>query len=68
MPKETVVISWDWKEQPDLKDLKKVAELFGGHVYEDPVLEGTDSYGFVFSKTPLTRDELKQVSHNEHFL
>lgn len=65
MPKETVSVSWDWKESADLNDLEKVAKFLGGHVYEDPATEGSDSYGFIFSKEPLTAEELRTTSEDE---
>jgi len=61
MPKQIVLISWDWKEQPELRHFQKVAEFFGGYVYEDPALEGADALGYIFSKTPLTTEELKKL-------
>jgi hypothetical protein len=66
MKKQIVAISWDWKEQAELRHLEKVAKLLGGYVYEDPALEGSDSYGFIFSKEPLTKEELKKVSDKEN--
>jgi len=60
---EYKTISWDWKESPSEQDLKRIAEFFGGYVYSDPALEGSDCYGYIFSKTPLTPEQLKQIEN-----
>jgi hypothetical protein len=66
MAKDTVAISWDWKEQPEIGDLKTVAKFFGGHVYEDPTFEGSDMYGFIFSKEPLNKKDLEQIAEDNN--
>jgi hypothetical protein len=55
-------LSWDWKGSPELEDLQDALAPFGVRVYEDPALDGTDSFGYVFSSEPLSRDRLKEIS------
>lgn len=56
---DKICIQWDWKESPDLEKLKKMEEL-GVFVYEDPTMDGSDSYSFIFSTKKLTPDEIKE--------
>jgi len=49
----------DWKEQPGLDDLRDALKPLGIFVYEHPFCEGTDSYGFIFSKVKLTKKQIK---------
>jgi hypothetical protein len=53
-------ISWDWKWHPDLGDLRKTLKPFGIHVYEDPIFQGSDTYGFIFSNKKLTKKDLNK--------
>lgn len=53
------LVCWDWKESPELVSMLKP---FGIHVYEDPSCEGSDTYGYILSNEPLTKEELKKIS------
>lgn len=63
--KSQVFLNWDWKESPDLDKLAKLKDL-GVFVYEDPALEGSDSFGFIFSNKELTKKEVKDISDEHH--
>lgn len=58
-------ISWDWKDCPDLEDLQDALEPFGIRVYRDPFTEGSDTYGFILSKEPLNKHELRKIGYGE---
>ncbi len=48
------VITWDWREQPDLKHLARVIEtLSGGSVHLRPVVTNSDQYAVVVANTDL---------------
>jgi len=53
-------IWYDWKESPSVEDLQKALRPFGVFVADDPIFEGQDSHGFLFSDLKLTKAELKQ--------
>ncbi len=65
MSKEFLILMHDWKGHLDLEQLKELEKL-GIYVYEDPLCYGTDTYGFIFSKTPLTDEDLKKYLMREH--
>ena len=54
-------ISWDWKHCPDLEELQEALESLGVFVYEDPVMDGSDQYGYIFSNENLTKEELEEI-------
>lgn len=58
--------SWDWKAGPSLADLRAALEPLGVFVYEDPSLEGSDSYGYIFSNSPLTDEMLNVIGDEEY--
>jgi hypothetical protein len=61
---------FDWKEVSD----GAVDEVISGingllksknikiHMYEDPVTEGSDAYGFIFSLRKLTKKEVREAA------
>jgi hypothetical protein len=52
------IISWDWKEQPDLADIAAaVLEMSGGLVHMRAVETGSDSYQWVISDHPVDDTE-----------
>ena len=58
----TTRLSWDWKSCPSFEALVDTLTPLGIHVYKDPFYEGTDSYGYIFSRTELLPEELQQMS------
>jgi hypothetical protein len=49
----------DWKDMDGLVDnFKKALSKFGIYVYNDPVMEGSSDYGFILSKTKLTKAQV----------
>lgn len=58
----TEVLSWDWKEQPDLDRLARIiADLSGGTVRLTQVYTGSDEYAIVLSDVPLSKVEAAEV-------
>ncbi len=55
-----VVLSWDWREQPDLEKLAEaVRKVYGGYLYE--IETHLDDYAIVLSTTPLDAAELAEL-------
>jgi len=51
---EPVILSWDWREQPDLDELAKaVLEMSGGTVHIHAVETHSDQYAIVLADTEL---------------
>lgn len=61
--KVTITQSFDWKEAASVEELQEALKPFGIHVYDDPMLDGTDSYGFVFSDHKLSKAELNKIAN-----
>jgi hypothetical protein len=51
----------DWKETPTLKDMQEALKPFGLTVIEHPSCGQSDSYGFVISNRPLTKEERQEL-------
>jgi hypothetical protein len=52
------VLSWDWRQQPDLDRLAQILlEISDGRVHLHQVDTGSDEYAIVLSDRPLTRTE-----------
>jgi hypothetical protein len=50
------VLSWDWREQPDLTALARdIADLSGGRLYLAGVDTGSDEYAVVLSTAQLDK-------------
>lgn len=58
-------LSWDWKDHPELEELETALRPFGVHVYEDPVCEGSDTFGFIFSSEALNRTRLAAIAKED---
>jgi hypothetical protein len=57
-PPRTAVVSWDWREQPDLQDLgRRVADISNGRAYLTEVATHCDDYALIVSTEPMTPDE-----------
>ena len=54
---KAVQIWWDWKEQMPVEQLKEI----GIYVYPDPMTEGSDTYGYIFSREPLTPEDYREL-------
>lgn len=51
---EPVVLSWDWKEQPDLDELAEIVrEMSGGTVHIRQVETHSDEYAIVIAPNEL---------------
>lgn len=55
-------ICWDWKSSPSLEDLRKALAPLGVTVTEHPACEGSDTFGYIFSNRPLTKEELDEAA------
>jgi hypothetical protein len=54
------VLTWDWREQPDLGELHQaVNRLAGLHV--EPVETGSDQYAVVISSRDLSREDYQRI-------
>lgn len=42
--------------------LEKTIKSLGGYLQDDPTYEGSDSYGFIISKKPISREELEKYA------
>lgn len=56
---EVAEIGWDWKNSPDLDELRESLAPFGLYVYDDPAWEGTDYTSYLISNRELTSKELQ---------
>jgi hypothetical protein len=54
-----VVLTWDWREQPDLDALTRILANHGVHLAK--VETGSDEYAVVISADPLTAEEVEGV-------
>jgi hypothetical protein len=58
----TELLSWDWREQPDLDRLAQIVrDLSGLRVHLTQVDTGSDEYAIVLSDQQLSEDEAAQV-------
>jgi hypothetical protein len=49
------VLSWDWRQQPDLDELARIlADLSGGRLHLRQVETGSDEYAVVIADGPLS--------------
>ena len=56
-----VSVSSDWKDiEGFVDDLKDGIQQLGLYIIDDPLHEGSDSYGVLISKTPITEEDLKK--------
>jgi hypothetical protein len=63
MPDRIEVLSWDYKEQPDLETLARIVrDMSGGTVYLHDVGDtGGQDYALVVADRRLTSDEVAEV-------
>jgi hypothetical protein len=56
------IVDYDWKEisKDVINLLEKTIKSLGGYLQDDPTYEGSDSYGFIISKKPISREELEK--------
>lgn len=60
---EVEFISADHRDIEGLgESFKNALVKFGVYVYDDPMQEGSDQYGYILSKRKLTKREVLQVS------
>jgi hypothetical protein len=56
------VLSWDWREQPDLDQLGRIiADLSGGRLHLRRVDTGSDEYAVVVADSPLSEWDAARV-------
>ena len=58
------IVSFDWKEisEEAIKMLEKTIKSLGGYLQEDPTYEDSDSYGFIISKKPISKEKLREYA------
>jgi hypothetical protein len=62
--KTHTIITADWKDVEGLIDeMEKSIKFLGGFIYPLPSFEGTDMYGFIVSKTKLTKKQIKEIDN-----
>lgn len=62
---KTTTICWDWKSCPEEDELREALEPLGVFVTEHPAFDGTDMFGYIFSKKKLSKEELEKVYREE---
>lgn len=57
-------MTYDWKEISEqvIKLLEKTIKSLGGYLQDDPTYEGSDSYGFIISKKPISEEKLREYA------
>lgn len=55
---------WDWKSEPEWKDINKALEGWEGPVVFSPVDTKNDSMGVILSKAKLSKKEAQKVWDN----
>lgn len=62
MLKKIARVNADYKDTTGLaEEFCNAVRRFGLTVVEDPSCEGTDQFGFLISKKPLSKDELDEI-------
>lgn len=58
------IVDFDWKEISEevIKMLEKTIKSLGGYLQDDPTYEGSDSYGFIISKKPISKEKLREYA------
>lgn len=58
------IVTYDWKEISEqvIKLLEKTIKSLGGYLQDDPTYEGSDSYGFIISKKPISKEKLREYA------
>jgi hypothetical protein len=58
-------VTADWKDIEGLSNSfkKAIEKVFKGKVYLAPSFNGTDSFGFIVSDKPLTRQQIKEIDY-----
>lgn len=56
----------DWKDiNGMIEEFEKALTALGLHIYDDPVMEGSDTYGFYISNQELTPEQIQDHSNLE---
>jgi hypothetical protein len=58
------IVDYDWKEISEdvIKMLEKTIKSLGGYLQDDPTYEGSDTYGFIISKKPISKEKLREYA------
>lgn len=59
----TFSMAVDWKDIDGMAAAfkKAIEKVFGGKVYNLPLCQGSDTYGFIISDQKLTRKQIKEI-------
>ena len=60
------LICWDWNEPVPIDNIIGILESLGISVYEDPTMDGSTCYSYIFSNEKLTADEIRNISKKYH--
>lgn len=61
--RELRVITWHWREQPDLDEIRNaLSDIGGGYLY--PADTGCDDYAVVISKEPMVQ-QLADIAYRK---
>ncbi len=56
------LLTWDWREQPDLKELgRALAEVSGGRIHLAEVETGDDQFAIVIADAPVSEAEATEI-------
>lgn len=58
------IASFDWKEISEdvIELMEKTIKALGGYLQHDLTYEGSDAYGFIISKKPISKTKLKEYA------
>ncbi len=58
------IVSFDWKEISEdvIELMERTIEALGGYLQHDPTYDGSDTYGFIISKKPISKAKLKEYA------
>lgn len=58
------IVDYDWKEISEevIKTMEKTIKSLGGYLQDDPTYEGSDTYGFIISKKPISKEKLREYA------
>jgi hypothetical protein len=63
--------AFDWKEISEraIEEFEKVIGELGGYMYDDPMFEGSDTYGFIVSKKEMDYNAIQKYNDlNEEYM
>lgn len=64
IPADLQSMAFDWKEfsSDAAVQIEEVLATFGIKMYDDPAFDGSDTYGFMLTKSTLTKAQVEAIS------